>query len=1321
MITMMTGILNQFLIGLLLVILTGFPMAHGQEEQGGLYVSGKITTEQGSVNGAYIRMTCNGRELNDYQVLPDGKFNLRFEFNNHYELVFTRKENFSQRITVNTLVPKEVLRRDRKFPPFPLDIHLYTEVAGVDKSFAENTTLKIYYSGSVDNFIPEVYYNSAQIKRLVEQAIWQAQNVSRESDLLKRLTAAELAQMRKEYDALLKNAGVEFDKGDYLASLDHYESATRIFPKEQYPKDRIAEIRDLIGVLGLQAELDKRTEEKYNRLVKLGDQNFNTGDFAIARTHFGQALAIRPGDAYASGKIEAIARAEAEAGKNQRYGSLISLADNAMKEMLWDEAKNRYREAAGLKPGESYPATQIARIESILQELAMNAEKQANFNSAVLNGDASYAKQFYSKAIAFYENALTYKPGDEEVLAKIADIEKEQKKIADNLWYDETIASADKAFEKKEYRQAKELYLAAMTARPGQTYPGKQVESIDQILRDFDRYDQLILTADDHFSRQDYATAAENYKKALEIKPGESYPVGKIKEIELVIAARNRAEQQYRQLIAAADKLFGEKRLALARAEYQKALTQKPGDSHPVSMLEKIAALEEEEARQAREREDAERARLLSEREQRLRQYEELVGEADRLAGRKELVEAVGKFRAALELMPQESYPIQRIEEIRGIISRQAAARKAYEAAVAEGDRTFRTRQYDAARAAFVTAREALPDEPYPAEMLARIDSAEAEAARLEAEKLAAAETARLAALRDKEQQYGAYLSVADSLFNRKQYASALTGYRSALKVKPEETYPQQRIADCERITAELAAARKAYEAAVAEGDRTFRTRQYDAARAAFITAREALPDEPYPAEMLAKIDSAEAEAARLEAEKLAAAETARLAIRRKYESLIRDADQAQAANQPDEAEKGYREALTLLPGESYPEEQLGKIRTMRAALLDRQFAERMAAGDRHLEEERFDEAETNFREAEKLKPEEESVILKLEETAQRRQAELAALREADKLNKDYIRLISLADKAFDSGSYTEAGSNYREAQKLKPEENHPAVRILEVDSILEQRDNDNRYRSLLLAADAAYKLRDWEPARESYGKALEIKPDEAYPRKQISEIDEILARRAQQSRPAEPPVSATSAAVGSSTAALPPGQAEKKYTDETEALYSSIIATADLYFTGKSYNVSRAWYYKALEVKPGEAYPSGRIAEINGILGSMQLSQQDREFQDNIDKGDEAFHGGQMAVARSWYNRALGLRPGDSYPREQLSEIQMKINERLQGNTEKTVAGYLEKGDEALAGKEYNIARVWYQRALQLKPGDPVAVEKLESLRKAVAGEGGN
>ena len=1036
----------------------------GQEEAGGLFLSGKITTEQGSVDGTIIRMTRNGQPMKDYQVLPDGRFNLRFEFNNDYVLVFTRPENFPQKLTINTHVPNDVLRRDRKFPPFPVDISLFTEIKGIDRTFSENAIMKIFYSPSVDNFIPEIYYNNPQIKKLIDQAILQSQNVTREYDLLKRLTAAELAELKKEYDEFLVKAASEFDRGEYILSLGDYKAAGRIFPHEQYPKDRIAEINDLIAILGLQEELEKQTTEKYNQFIREADRQFTAREYPASRDNYSQALYLKPGDAYSTGRISEIDRLIAEA-----------------------------------------------------EQVRLLAEKQA-------------AEQARLMA---------------EQTAREAALQAEQARI------------------EKQYQEA--------------------VASADQL-----------------FNLQQYSGSIEGYRNALKIKPGEPYPAQRIAEAEAIMAELTATQKAYNEAIATADKAFRQQQYRQARKGYEDALKIKSSEKYPEEMLDKIDAIEEEMMRLAEEK--------------------------------------------------------NRLEEEKK--AREQAAREAAEA--------------ERIRLAEEKAR--LEAEKLAKEQAAR-EAAEAEKARREAERIAREEAARLAAAAEKEKRYNETVALADDFFNRQQYARAITEYRNALKEKPGESYPQEKITESEKILADLAALQKEYDAAIAAGDKAFRQKQYGPARESFQQAQALKSEEKYPAEMVTRIDAIEAEQAklaeekeRLEAEKLAREQAARKAA---------EAERIRLAE-----EKARLEAEKLAREQAAREAAEAEKARLEAERIAREEAARLAA------------------EAEKARQEEEKVRLAEENR-----------------NKEYARLIMLADQAFESKQLVLAASNYKNALLLKPNEIHPKNRLVSIDSLQVVQQNDEKYRHFLVAADAGMRSNEWEKARENYGKASEIKPEEEYPQRKIREIDEILQKLAQNNKGDAPvlPVTPVEQSAPSTGQGSGPG---RTITDETSALYNGIIAMADQAFDEKSYNVSRAWYYKALAVKPGEPYPTGRIAEINRIIASLQLSQLEREFQGYIDKGDEAFRTDQLAVARGWYNRSLNIKSNDSYALSQIADIQMKVEERLQGNTENVFRKYIEEGDNAFRSKNYNIARVWYHRARELKPSDPLTGEKLENVRKALSGE---
>ncbi len=226
-------------ITIVILLFCFFSAEIAAQRANGLAVEGKINVQQGSVDGAIIQMYQDGRRMDNYGVGADGNYKVELNYNHKFELIFSRQDNFPQKIVIETAVPQNILQTNPRFPPFPLNINLFAEIPGIDRRFSENTVLKIYYSPNVDNFISELYYNDAQIAKLIEQAVLQSQLIGKEADYLSKLTKAELAELRKEYNQLLEQAGKEYSGEKFLAALDGFKAASKIFPKEQFPKDRI--------------------------------------------------------------------------------------------------------------------------------------------------------------------------------------------------------------------------------------------------------------------------------------------------------------------------------------------------------------------------------------------------------------------------------------------------------------------------------------------------------------------------------------------------------------------------------------------------------------------------------------------------------------------------------------------------------------------------------------------------------------------------------------------------------------------------------------------------------------------------------------------------------------------------------------------------------------------------------------------------------------------------------------------------------------------------------------------------------------------------
>lgn len=85
-----------------------------------------------------------------------------------------------------------------------------------------------------------------------------------------------------------------------------------------------------------------------------------------------------------------------------------------------------------------------------------------------------------------------------------------------------------------------------------------------------------------------------------------------------------------------------------------------------------------------------------------------------------------------------------------------------------------------------------------------------------------------------------------------------------------------------------------------------------------------------------------------------------------------------------------------------------------------------------------------------------------------------------------------------DNFDYDEAYSN----QMLSVLER---LRQLELDALNKQKELEANYTAAIKAGDAAFKKKDWEMARAGYNQALTYKPDEAYPKAQLAQIEIII------------------------------------------------------------------------------------------------------------------------------------------------------------------------------------------------------------------------
>ncbi|MGD2035127.1 MAG: tetratricopeptide repeat protein, partial [Bacteroidales bacterium] len=613
--------------------------------------------------------------------------------------------------------------------------------------------------------------------------------------------------------------------------------------------------------------------------------------------------------------------------------------------------------------------------------------------------------------------------------------------------------------------------------------------------------------------------------------------------------------------------------------------------------------------------------------------FQDLVDEGDVLNRENKLEEARAKYEEALKIFPDDRYVKRKVEEINDRIGVNEQNRQVYGSAVEEADRLYAAQQYEAAREKYSEALQAMPQNNYPREKVAEIDRLIREKNHAEQERI------------NEEKKYNTLVTQGNAAYTAKNFEAAKEYYQQALLVKPGASFPQQRIAELdpaiERQKQQVLAKEandQAYKEALSMGQKAMQQKNYDLAKQHYSKAVTLKPGESYPQQMIMEADRliAEQQTAQLKADQAA--------VEKQIEAALDKGDAMYKAKNYEAAANAYQQALQLDPNDSYARQRYERSKSMLAATeadkqkeLERRHLEKVSEGDALVAAASYQQAIAVYKQALLAKPDDAGLQAKLADAEQKLAARQQKRAADEAKKKEYDQLIVKGNGFFSSQQYASAKQAYESALAFFPGQAYPRDKIAEIDGILgrqqqlaeEQKAREQKYNRIILQADNLFRASHLEEAKNAYQQALSIKPEETYPKTRISAID---ARIAERNRLEE----------------------EQK---AKELSYNEAIALADKYYGQDQLKEAKSQYAKALSFKPGENYPSNRIAQINSRLALLEKQRQEKaateqRYNSAIDRADKAYDKRDYETAKSGYKQALSIRPSESYPRERLNKI---------------------------------------------------------------------
>jgi N-acetylmuramoyl-L-alanine amidase len=342
-------------------------------------------------------------------------------------------------------------------------------------------------------------------------------------DKISKDKLAEIKKIRLDYQSKISKADKFLAEKKYSDAKKVYEEAQVLMPKEKYPTVKIDEISRISSGKPVKEE-DK--EKRYLALLEKGDSLFENAQYEEAKNTYNRALALKPGEAGLTQKMDDCDEKISATETEKRYQDAVAEADELLKKNDAAAAKKKYQEAILIRPSEKYPKDQIAKINSALDG-ASDAEKK--YKDAISSGEQELGFKNYSSALAHFKMAKSIKPGDVSAEKKIVEtevlIQSVEKQFADAMKY------ADNYFLAKDFIKAKQAYAKAASIKPSDPLPNQKLSECDALIKAGGEkmYEGEVKAGDDCFLKKEFICAIDHYKKASELKPAEDYPKFQLK------------------------------------------------------------------------------------------------------------------------------------------------------------------------------------------------------------------------------------------------------------------------------------------------------------------------------------------------------------------------------------------------------------------------------------------------------------------------------------------------------------------------------------------------------------------------------------------------------------------------------------------------------------------------------------------------------------------------------------------------------------------------------------------------------------------------
>lgn len=340
------------------------------------------------------------------------------------------------------------------------------------------------------------------------------------------------------------------------------------------------------------------------------------------------------------------------------------------------------------------------------------------------------------------------------------------------------------------------------------------------------KYNVLVTKGDALVAEKKYEDAMTQYQNAISILPKEKVANSKISDAKKQLSQTMSDDEAFNKSIEKGEQLLQSRNYDDAISCFEKAKLYKAEDPLPDQKIAKVENTKLKEFKTLKTKYDLE------------------VQKADSLFRLQSHDDAWIVYENAVKILPDESYPKQKIEEIKKLTN----VENAYNKAIEKADKQFADKKYDLAETSYQKAVSFKPSEAYPKQRIGECKKFLEEQANAEA------------IHKKNEEKYKNAINSGNNLLKEKDYENAKAQFNLALSVKPEDKTATDKLKDIDNLIAdekakEQADLKKNYDKLIADGDKFIKVKDYNKAKDSFAKADLLIPGTSVPKEKIAQID----------------------------------------------------------------------------------------------------------------------------------------------------------------------------------------------------------------------------------------------------------------------------------------------------------------------------------------------------------------------------------------------------------------------------------------------------------------------------------